>query len=286
MFASGNHSTVSYRSSAAIIPDESTSEKIDEATLVDMRSILETSLEDITTKYARYVDCLRASIEKKKFSLDNLRTFLLAIPAFRCSSKGVTLTALSDEEAELSKKRTLNEIFDFLITRYSSFLNYEIFEKIRTYYKISADREELKYKKHLKLFLEKHKISAFAKINPHLKKCDTLTVKFDVERMCNLAKVSELKKFVARALDLDQSALRIINVTEGCIVVTFLIPTAVGKTLFSHHAKFSLRQEDLLRQGSVLWLNCNGHTFHIPKLQNGETHLAREGKHNNYEQEK
>lgn len=242
---------------------------------MDMELKLEKNLKDIVKEYADYVDCLRARIEEQKISLDNLRTFLLAIPALSCHSRGTTLTALSDEEAELRNKKTINEIFNFLLARYASFLNYEVFEDIREYCEIIVDREELNYPKHLSLFLRNHEISAFEKINPYLKKCDVLEVKFDVEKTCQLAKVSELKKFVAKALDLNPSALRIVDVAEGCIVVTFLIPTAVAKTLF---AKLSLKQEDLLRESSVRWLKCNGRTFDIPKRrQNKESHSVAKG---------
>lgn len=177
---------------------------------------------------------------------------------------------MSDRKNELIATSTITEIFNLLVTEYSSFLNFDIFEKILKRYKIDAKQEELKYPEQLKIYIEEHKISEFIKINPLLKDVEKrfkdskeLILKLDIEKTCQLAKIVELKKFITNFLNLDPSVLHIVDVKEGCLTITFLIPTFVANSIFTLFTKFSPKQEYQLRSQSVQWLQCNGWTFHI-----------------------
>ncbi len=245
-------------------------EMMDRDLEMDLKYNLERNIDKIITKYGSYVDCLRERINEKEVSPEDLRAYLLTISAFNSSYKGQLLTLMSDRKDELERNETITQIFNFLVTQYASFLNYEIFEKILKRYKIDENQEELKYPEHLKEFMEKHKISEFVKINPSLKEVEkrmkdskTLILKFDIENTCRLAKIDELKKFVANFFDLNPSALHIVDIKEGCVTVTFLIPASVANAIFTLFTKFSSEQEDKLRVHSVLWLECNGYTYHI-----------------------
>jgi len=112
-----------------------------------------------------------------------------------------------------------------------------------------------------------------------------LILKFEIKRTSELSKLSDITKAVANALDLKKSAVRLLSVEEGCVLITFLIPTAVAAYLFTSNTKFSVHQVKAFSILSVLWLKCNGHTFefkedtfHSPKDQEnsqviGEQHL-------------
>ena len=255
-------------------------DKMDPDVRMDLEFILEKNLDEIITKYASYVDCLRIIVREKGILPEDLCSYLLSLSASSKSSKGQKLSLLSDKKSELEKKTTITDIFNFLTTECAFFLNYDIFQKIITKYKITEDREELKYCDHLKAFIEKHKISEFVKINPLLKHTsgsEKLILKCDIESTCNLAKVDELKKLVAKVLDLNPSTLQIFDIEDGCVVVTFLIPASVVDSVFTPKAVFTSQQEDELRTASVLWLECNGYRFEFGKAKVHTEHQENPG---------
>ena len=248
----------------------SPADEMDPDVRMDLEFILEKNLSEIITKYASFVDCLRAAISDKGISPEDLQSYLLSLPASSKSHKGQKLTLLSDKEIELKNCNTITGIFTFLTTKCASFLNYEIFQNILDRYKVNDNQEELKYPEHLKAYIEKHKISEFVKINPLLKHSNgssELILKYDIENTCALAKVDKLKKFIAKILDLRPSALKIVDIEDGCIIVTFLIPASVAEALFTPDTVFTPQQEEELRAASVLWLQCNGHTFQFEKRE-------------------
>ncbi len=235
---------------------------------MDLEFILEKNLKKIIKSYGFYVDCLRTTIKEKGVSPEDLRSYLLSVSATSTTCKGQKLTLLSDKKQELEKCDTINAIFDLLTTQCASFLNYEIFQSILENYNISEDPERLKYSEHLIEYAKKHKISEFAKVNPLLKAKNgskELIMKFDIETTCRLAKVTELKMIIAEIMDLSPSTLEIVDIEDGCVVVTFLIPASVADAIFTPNTVFTSQQKDKLRAASVLWLKCNGHTFDFVK---------------------
>lgn len=232
---------------------------------MDLKFMLEKNLKNIIKKYASYVDCLRAIIEEKKVTPKALKSYLLSLPAFCSSSSNAErLTLMSDKEIELENAETVTDIFTFLTTKCASFLNFDIFQTILKKYNISEDRKELKYCEYVEAYIEKHKISEFVEVNPLLKPkigSKKLTLKYDIEYTCKLAKLFELKNSLAEILELNPSSLHIIDIKHGCVVVTFHIPASVADVIFTLNTFFTPEQEDKLRAASVLWLECNDYSF-------------------------
>lgn len=246
--------------------------KIDPAVLSDLECILEQNTKEIGRKYAAYVDSLRSRIEAKGVSAQELQSYLLSLIA----SNGQELTLLSNKKPEIEGCTTVKAIFNLLTTKCASFLNYDIFQSILEYYKITMDIEELKYQDHLKAYLHQHKISKFFKINPKLKKkypkgTEKLILKCDIKTTCKLAKVVELKKVLAEILGVIPSALEIVDIKDGCVLVLFRIPASVGNFLFVEPSKeLSSQQQDKFRAASVKWVKYRGQ-LHFGKEKTTQT---------------
>ncbi len=87
--------------------------------------ILNINLNDAYQLNAKFVSCVPKSLTDKGVSPDDLRDFLLNLPAFDHGTKqGITL--LSDVKDELEKEDSIRKIINFLSSRYASFLNYEV----------------------------------------------------------------------------------------------------------------------------------------------------------------
>ena len=253
--------------------------ELDPDVKLNLEFILEQNLKDIIKKYAFYVGAVRRIIEEKGVTPEDLRECVLNLSTLSEVSKGEKLIPMADKEVELEKRKTIIEIFNFLTTKCASFLNYEIFEDILDYYKIRDNNERLKYPEHFKTYIEKHKISEFVKINPMLKKhvngSKDLALKFDIENTCKLARVIELKKIVARVLKLHPSTLYLVDINDGCVVVTFHIPASVADAIFTSNTALTIQQEEELQAASVLWLKCNGHTFKFEEKLKEEVHTKK-----------
>lgn len=187
----------------------------------------------------------------------------MPLSAFTTNHKGERFCLMSDKASELKQTKTVSDIFNFLVTECSSFLNCDIFFDMMKKFEIAEDQEDLEYHKHLKDYIESHKISEFVKINPLLKDkkgYKELTLKYDIEYTCNLAKVTELKYSIADILNILPAAVHIVDVSEGCIIVTFLIPSSVAIVLFppKFEIAFPLAK---IKAASVHWMKCNGRHF-------------------------
>lgn len=259
------HFLAAYVSASAQPSSSPTSGK--KMTMEDLKFVLMKNLDAIVTKFASYVNFLRAEIVTMGISPEDLRLFLLSLSALDNSSKKeVMLTLMSDKKLELMKLETITGIFTFLITDCTSFLNYDIFQKIVENYNISTDHERMKYPEHLKNYIKKHNISEFSMVKPkyELKNgTEYIILKFNVKNTCKLAKVFDLKEYVANVLELNPSVLQIVDIEVGCILVTFSIPTSIAELLFSSNQVFTQQQKDKFTSESILWLKCNGFTFNF-----------------------
>ena len=229
---------------------------------IDLKQRLEVNFEQIICQYGSYVNCILTSIQAKRISVNNLRSYLVSISAFQSGLYKEECKLLSAVKLELEKATTINEIFDLLNWNCASFFNYRIFQFLVNEYDIKDTRNRLKYPEYLKEYVDKHKISEFIEINPALEKVkdgsSKLVLKFDIELTCKVARIDDLRIAVAKILGLRASTLRLLSIEEGCVVVTFLIPCVVADVVFSSKKKFSTEDIEEFRASSVLWLECNG----------------------------
>lgn len=224
---------------------------------------LDQELQNIIRLYGSYVSCIRESLKAKGVQVGDLCSDLLTISAFNHTQQKRML--LHSHKAELEGATDLNRFFNILITEYASFLNYEIFQVILDKYHLNKGQEEFKYPDHLDAYLRKHKVSEFVQINPLLKKVAAtskeLVLKIDIVSTSELAKLKKLKTGVAQILGLKPAAIQLLDIKEGCVVVTFLIPTGVAEIIFTKQMIITKEQEREFKALSILRLECNGLAF-------------------------
>lgn len=228
--------------------------------LGDLKQMLENNLKKVLRRYASYVSCILRSVKERNISPETLCSYLLNLPAFgddKCSQK---LTLLSGLRTELENATTVNKIFNLLSTEYASFLDYDIFEFIIEEYDIDESRPRMKYPEYLEAFINQHKLAEFVEINPLLKdfsdSSKELILKIDMELTCSLARLKDLTKAIASILGIKKSALRLLDVAEGCVVVSLLISAPIADFIFADE-KFTSQQGEDFISISVLWLKYN-----------------------------
>ena len=229
----------------------------------DLKLQLQLNLEKIMHQYGSYVHCVRKSIMRMGISAGDLCAYLLALPAF--DSSKLKLSLLSDIRDDLEKATTINGIFNVLNSNYATFINYEIFKCMADDYDLDQFQEKMKYPEHLDAYIKMHKLSEFEDINPMLRKLESgskkMILKFDIEMTCALAKIKDLTTAVAKLLGLRPSALRLLHIEEGCVLMTSLIPALAADLLFGTDKVFTEEQVAEFQALSILWLKCNGDTY-------------------------
>ncbi len=108
--------------------------------------------------------------------------------------------------------------------------------------------------------------SEFIRINPSLVKMsedmkDKMILKVDMKLLTRLSKLCELKRPIAKILDVNPSTLYLCGVEEGCVMVTYLIPKAVADVIFSKGKEFTKEDKREFRYLSIRWLKCHDHIF-------------------------
>ena len=165
-----------------------------------------------------------------------------------------------------------------LIKEYASFLNYEIFQLIVDKYQLDNGQEEFKYPDHLKAYVNEHKISEFVEINPLLKdftdSSKEVILKIDIVATSRLAKIKNLGTKFAEILHVNPITLRLLDIKEGCVVVTFLIPTPVAKIVFNKYTTLTERQIQDFKTLAILWMKCNGCYFFFKEQHTNKLTIA------------
>ena len=229
----------------------------------NLEFIIEEYRSDIVKKYAAYVKCIRLTIEKK-VSVDELRSYLLTLEALKSSS--VQCKLFAGAKQELEKASTIHRIFDIVTLNFASFLDFGVYQCIADHYGIKG--EELNYSEHLKEYVKKHKISELAmlqipKFCPSTDDTKTISIKIDIEEICESTRITNLKKVIAKVLKVMPYTIRLQSIKEGCVTVTFCIPTPVADIIFTRGKTFTPLEEEELCSLSVLWLECNGCKFYF-----------------------
>ena len=62
-------------------------------------------------------------------------------------------------------------------------------------------------------------------------------------------------------MGIKKSALRILNIEKGSVILTFLITTHLADLIFTINKKFSSKEIEEFRAMSIIKLECNGQEF-------------------------
>ena len=104
-------------------------------------------------------------------------------------------------------------------------------------------------------------LKAITDIESTTKSAHKLVLKFDIEETCKMAKVVDLKDAICSILGIIPSALTLIGIEEGCVVLTYRIPAHIADVIFSSEGRFSADMRRKFHALSVLWLRCSGYTY-------------------------
>ena len=235
---------------------------LDPKVRMDLQYQLEEHRDKITTQFAAYVSKIYGRIKANQIDLNEIIHFLK-----------------NKLDSDLEGANSLDDIFGLLWKRNQTsfnFLNYRIYESLRDTF-IPEERDKaFNLPDYLKDYANKHRLSEFLEINPKLKEIintsnNILQIKFNTQESDKLINVLELQQSLAPLLEVKPSALQILNIEQGCVIVTFLIPPRVAEVAFQHVREFTPEQ---LSRLSVKWIKL-GYSERVSTEGKGECwHVA------------
>ena len=218
----------------------------------------------IGRQYAAYVRCILTSLEAKNVTVENLRTYILSLPAFK-SDENRHHKLMSGREELISKAAIINDIIDVITTMCASFLDYEIFGSIVEEYELNKGQKQFQYPQYLRTYIDAHKISEFMQVNSDLDKysdAEEIVLKFNTDLSSHkFATIVDLKNAIADILEVSSLSLRLLSVKDGCVTITFLIPKYIATVIFAGNEVFTSKQIKEFQDLSLLWLKCDSYEF-------------------------
>lgn len=170
---------------------------------------------------------------------------------------------------KLEKSEDISDICFFVQSHFTSFLNCEIFKHMFLRFGGDAGKKEWEdYSAHLDDYVQKHKIVEFIKINPDLRvhhsdSTSTVTLKIDLDTLSPLKDILTIQIHFADILEINYSNLVLVDIKEGCVRLSFLIPASVAETTFAPNKTFTMEQIRALKELSIKWLICNDRCLHF-----------------------
>ena len=245
----------------------------------DLKFVLDSNRHDIVTLYASYFRCIQESIERKGISVVKLCSYVMSLEAFE-ADHDIQCKLLAEIRHELESAESTQKLLDLVAKDCASFMNIGILGRIVKEFGLDSGQDAMKYPEYLVSYINKHKISEFTQINPKLaESTDTskeISLKVDIAATCKLAKIKDLHAAVAHILHLLPSAIQLVSIQQGCVVVKFRILTHVADMIFTKDKKFSHSEKDILRSLSVLRLECDGRKFEVSEGSEEITHMMME----------
>lgn len=89
----------------------------------------------------------------------------------------------------------------------------------------------------------------------------TLVFKLNIKMSCKFAEVITLKSAVAKVLGFHPSALRLVSIKRGSVLLAFFIPASAAKYVFTSGKKFTEEENKQFKALSIVWLEYEGHRF-------------------------
>ena len=228
----------------------------------DDRDMLDSHLYDqfceLSMKYASLTSSIRDSLKQQKVTTAQLTEKLMDLVGFVPLRRGTERRLLEDRSQELKEATTIDDVF-YILREYHSFFHHEIIKYIVE--KLGTEEDKVELEKYIEDFTEYCKRSVFecpfpsgSKKSPHFV---DLVMKVDSESMTRpytLKAVRLFRKQVLTLLQITKYTLKLRNVEEGCLQLTFQIPRFLKMVVFPLNDE----QRKSLKDLGIIKLECDG----------------------------
>ena len=225
-----------------------------------LRSRLRVESQEIMFKFQQLFSRVYESLRERNISVDRIATHLLSLGVYDPVSKDSPKPLLKTFSKELWNAESIEEVL-YIIRDYFSFFNYHVIEHIVNGLGTDQDRVELQnYKKAFHQY-SKRRIFECPLVYGPMSNADHTELVLKVDSAYEQFTLEELENFEYRLTKVFQvsplSVLRLCRVEEGCLQLTFQVPSFVQQEIFP----LSSEQADALAAEGVIRLTCGDYQF-------------------------
>ena len=214
---------------------------------------------EMTFTFQHLVFRTSESLRDRQISPQLIGESLLCLGTLDPAVPGPQVPLFSAVAEKLKNASSITDII-FAIHEYLSFFNYHVIEYLIQVFGTQEDKEELeKYKEKLNEYC-KRRVFECPPLYSLPVQSDHVTVAVKLDDDLTKYTLKTLQGFwlrLAKELNLVKHTLRIVSVEEGCMQVTFQIPSFVSQHIFP----LSTEQEKALQKEKVIELKCEDYTF-------------------------
>ena len=215
--------------------------------------------------FQRLVSTARRSLIQQNIPPEDLMAELMSLDAFDpvLNKAKISLThtpVFRECQKELQATKSINAVF-FTVKDYFSFFNYKIIEHIIEVFGTSDDQEELqKYKETLERYCKRRVFECPPHIYGSRSESGRACLVLKKDDVLSNFSMNELRVFqykLCQILQVTEHTLQLLSVEEGCLQLTFQIPSFVQQLVFP------LPEDQLksLKAEGVLVLMCGDHIY-------------------------
>ncbi len=191
-------------------------------------------------------------IAKQSFTKESLVASLMGFNSLKKVYGGRNQCVFRTQRKKLDKCSTIADIWR-IIGDYFSFFDYEIVDQITDSLGTAEDKEKMKlYKAYFIEYARRRLVKG--KISSSTGE-DTVTMIVKLDSSYDNCEMSRLKLFewnLSSILNLNEGVLKLGKIDDGCIELTFLLPSFITSDIFP----LSSDQEHALQSQGVLQLHC------------------------------
>ena len=213
--------------------------------------------EDIQLRFHTLCNKFFRSLDAQQVPLQTLVRILKGLKALKGINSSISASVIQSYEYVLENITDIEKVKD-LIQDYSTFFDFRPVEYMIENVGVEKDRKLLeKYKEDFEYYIKRRMFECPCEVGPSNTPNSTeLCVKLESD----YEKLVDLKQFQCRLsliLEVSVHVLRLSSVKDGCIQLTFLIPSFIQETIFP----LSADQERAMKELGIIKLWCGNYHF-------------------------
>ena len=225
----------------------------------ELKERLQFESQGIMMQFQKLVSATVKSLIGRKVPLDELVLHVMTLGTFDPVFKEPQVPLLQHRLEKLKTASTICKFF-LILNDYFSFFNYEIVEHIIMELGTNKDKANLhNYQEKFDQYVGRRIFECVPHLGPESETDQpNLVVKLD-EQFDNYTgtKVKRFCRKLSETFNLSKGVLRLCRVEEGCIQLTFQVPSFVQQEIFP----LSREQERILQAEGVIKLRCGEYQF-------------------------
>ena len=223
-------------------------------------------MEELEERFSDLVDCTYRALLERKVD-DDVRCFRSIFLSLNVSQKHVHREFIHNHLMKMGKETTFDDLW-MRLSDYWNFLNFDLLEHVMNKFATKDLKQKIKsYKHDLLCFRKATRLCDFINCWPVQGETPPETelrefvakMKHDWDN-CTLEDLETLKGVITRKFFLPEFALLLKQIKEGCVVITWLIPTPFVKVL---QEAIEITSTEFFVEHKIAMITIDGQEFYF-----------------------